>query len=105
MTKLCYTLLVILLLLVPLDAQDTLSREESLRLEVLQLKLQLKQERQQYVDMLVKYGQCVQSSFTSATGPFDEQLGKAYQVWLKDIEQNHPGQAWDGEKLIKKDPH
>lgn len=101
MTKLCYTFLVLLLLTGPILAQD-LSREEALRLEVLQLKQQLKQARQQYVDMLVTYGQCVQSSFTSASGPFDEQLRKAYQAWLKDIEQNHPDWTWDGQKLIRK---
>lgn len=94
--------MVLLLLAVPLWAQPTLTREESLRLEVLELKQQLKNQRQDYVTLLAQYSQCVSTSFSSASGPFDDQIRKAYQAWLKDIETQHPDWTWDGQKLVRK---
>ena len=101
--KMWYNVIICLLLALPAGAQ-TLTVEEQLRLEVLQLKQQLKDSRKEYVDTLGKFSQCVSSSFTSASSAFDDQMRKAYSEWLTNIEKNHPGLIWNGQQLVAKPP-
>lgn len=90
-----------LLCAIPASAQ-TLDVESQLRLEILQLKQTLAQERELYVGTLQSYSQCVSDSFTKAKPIFDSQLEQAYKEWLTDVERKNPGMTWDGQKLVMK---
>lgn len=97
-------LLAILLTCSPLSAQSQLSTEEALRLEVLQLKQQLKDARQEYVETQQRFTQCLVSSFQVGTGQFNDQLQRAYSEWIQLIEKNHPQETWDApsQRLVPK---
>lgn len=95
--KLWYNILLTVTLLFPTTslAQSQLSVEESLRLEVLQLKQQLKDARGEYVESQQKFTQCLVSSFQVGAGQFNDQLQRAYLEWIQLIEKNHPHETWD----------
>lgn len=74
---------------------QTLSQEEQLRLQVLQLQHELVQERTTKLSTLAAYAQCVDAKFQLDRNQFDIQYQQAVQAWRKDIETKNPGFTWD----------
>jgi hypothetical protein len=94
--KLWYTILLIgFLSMGSTTPAQTLSVEEQLRLQVLQLQQELVQERALKLNVTASFAQCVDAKFQLDRVQFDQQYQQAVQTWLKDVEQKNPGLTWD----------
>ncbi len=100
--KLWYNTLILLLWFALPTSAQSLTIEEVLRLENLQLKQQLVEARSDFVKTLDVYNACVSDSLTRSRPQIEAQLSQAHTEWLTLVEQNHPGWTWDGTKLIRK---